>query len=85
MYIKEEGQDYSEIVRTDPRANDQKIVKYITGVDTTYGPNYFDIYNVCKLSLKAGVNYTVKLQARTSIHIENIFFAYGTDATIALV
>lgn len=45
----------------------------------------FHTLRVCELTLKAGVSYTLKLQARGNLHIETLMLAKEGNATIELL
>ena len=79
VFLKESGQeDYSEIKSTDANAYEQTIKSSVT-----YGE--FHTLRVCELSLKAGISYTLKFQARGNLHLESIWLAHNSNATIELL
>lgn len=78
VFLKQSGEDYSEILRTDARAYEQRV--YST---KNYGE--FHTLRVCELELKAGVAYTLKFQARGNQHLEQMWFASNSNGTIELL
>ena len=78
VYVKDEVSEYGEILATDERAYDQRVYSV-----RNYGE--FHTWRICNLSLKAGETYTLKLQARSQLHLEQIWFAHSTDAVVSLI
>ena len=79
VFVKQSGEeDYSEIKSTDPRA-------YVQEIYSTKQYGEFHTLRVCELSLKAGISYTLKLQARRNMHLESIWFATNSSGTIELL
>lgn len=77
VFFAEEGQELTEILKSSENAYDQKV-----NSSTDYGE--FHMVRVCDLELKAGVSYTLKLQARINLHLESLILAQEGNATIEL-
>lgn len=78
VYLKDSATEYEEILVSDENAYNQSVKSAVT-----YGE--FHTLKVCKLSLKAGVTCTLKLQARLNLHVESIGFVHNSNATISLI
>lgn len=78
FFVTESGQSQVEIKQTDEKAYAQNVK-----CEKSWGE--FHTLKAFELTLKAGVSYTFKLQARLNLHFETLILGYEGDAKIELI